>query len=76
VRTRALKLHESRLLTTIYLADGHAADTQGIAAELGISRAALRQRCSRLARRVGHAAVAAGISRVDGTPGAALVLAA
>lgn len=76
VRTRVLKLHEARLLTTIYLADGHAADTQGIAAELGISRAALRQRCSRLARRVGHAAVAAGISTADRPPGAALVLAA
>jgi hypothetical protein len=76
VRTGVLKLHEARLLTRIYLSDGHAADTQVIAAELRISGPALRQRCSRLARRLGHAAVAAGISAVDRTPGAAFVVAA
>ena len=76
VRTGVLELHEARLLARIYLPDGQPPDARAIAAELGISRAALRQRCSRLARRLGHAAIAAGISPVDRTPGAAFVVAA
>ena len=76
VRTKVLELHEAQLLTRIYLSDGDAADAQMITTELGVSSAALRQRCSRLARRLGHAAVAAGISTVDRTPGAAFLVAA
>jgi hypothetical protein len=76
VRSGVLELQEARLLARIYLPDGQPPDTGVIAAELGISRAALRQRCSRLARRLGDAAIAAGVSPVDRTPGAAFVVAA
>ncbi len=76
VRTGVLELHEARLLIRVYVPDGHGLDTHLIAAELGISRAALRQRCSRLARRLGDAAIAAGLSSVDRNLAAVSVVAA
>jgi len=76
VRAGVLDVDQARLLVRVYARDGHSAGNQVIAAELGISGPALRQRCSRLARRLGRAAVAAGIKPVDRAPGAALVLAA
>jgi hypothetical protein len=76
VRTGVLARDEARLLTRTYLSDGHAADRQAIAAELRISEPALRQRCSRLTRRLRQAAIAAGISPVHQAPSAGFVVAA
>jgi hypothetical protein len=62
VRTCVVRLDEARLLARVYGLDGGSVDTgPAIAAELGISWPALRQRCHRIARRVGRAAVAAGL---------------
>lgn len=76
VRTRVLELHEARLLARVYGLDGHRASSRAVAAELGISWPALRQRCSRLARRLGRAAVAAGIAPIDRPQAAVLTPAA
>jgi hypothetical protein len=75
VRNAVLDLGQARLLARVYALDGRPADSRTIAAELGISWPALRQRCSRLARRLGQAAVAAGITPV-GSHSPVLVLAA
>jgi len=78
VRTGVLEHHEALLLARIYLGpalDGQPADGPAVAAEFGISWPALRQRCHRLARRLGRAATAAGISRADITAGAVLAAA-
>lgn len=72
VRSSVLKLEEARLLVRTYGLDGGPAGSgPAVAAELGLSWPALRQRCHRLARRIGRAAIAAGI---DSTvqPGAVL----
>ncbi len=62
VRSSVLQLDEARLLARVYGLDGSPAGAgQAVAAEYGLSWAALRQRCHRIARRVGQAAVAAGI---------------
>ena len=62
VRSGVLRLDEARLLARVYgLAGGPADAGPSVAAECGLSWPALRQRCHRLARRVGRAAVAAGI---------------
>jgi hypothetical protein len=62
VRSAVLLLDEAQLLIRVYGLDGGPADAgPAVAAEIGLSWPALRQRCHRLARRVGHAAVAAGI---------------
>jgi len=62
VRSSVLQLDEARLLARVYGLDGGPADAgPTVAAEYGISWPALRQRCHRIARRVGQAAVAAGI---------------
>lgn len=76
VRTAVLELHEARMLARVYALDGGPADVQAVAVELGISWPALRQRCSRLARRLGRAAMAAGIAPVDRAGGAVLTVAA
>ena len=62
VRSSVLQLGEARLLARVYGLDGGPADAgPSVAAEYGVSWPALRQRCHRIARRVGQAAVAAGI---------------
>ena len=62
VRSSVLRLDEAQLLARVYGLDGGPADAgPALAAECGLSWAALRQRCHRIARRVGQAAVAAGI---------------
>ena len=62
VRSCVLRLDEARLLVRVYGLDGGPADAgPAVAAECGVSWPALRQRCHRIARRVGQAAVAAGI---------------
>jgi hypothetical protein len=62
VRTFVVQLDEARLLARVYGLDGGSPDAgPAIAAEHGISWPTLRQRCHRIARRVGRAAVAAGL---------------
>ena len=62
VRSSVLQLDEARLLARVYGLDGSPAGAgQAMAAEYALSWAALRQRCHRITRRVGQAAVAAGI---------------
>lgn len=57
-----LELAQARLLARAYALDGQPAGSSAqVAAQYGLSAAALRQRCHRLARRLGQAAVAAGI---------------
>jgi hypothetical protein len=72
VRSRVVSLDEARLLARVYGFDGDATESgPAIAAEQGLSWPTLRQRCHRLARRVGRAAVAAGFDSVV-QPGAVL----
>ena len=72
VRSSVLRLDEARLLARVYGLEGGRADAgPAVAAELGLSWPALRQRCHRLARRVGQAAVGAGIDSAV-QPGAVL----
>lgn len=62
VRTRVLELDQARLLARAYALDGQPAGSSAqVAAQCELSASALRQRCHRLARRLGRAAVAAGI---------------
>lgn len=77
VRTGVVRQSEALLLARVYgLAEqpGQVPDGPAIAAELEMSWAALRQRCHRLARRLGQAAVAAGIQSV--APAGAILRAA
>lgn len=71
VRAQVLTLAEARLLARVYGCDGTAVQTGAVAAELGVSGPALRQRCHRLARRLGRAAVDAGVTATgqDGAGG-------
>ena len=66
VRTGVLQLHEARLMARVYGLDaqGDLESTAALVAEMGITWRAMRQRCNRLARRLGQAAVASGISPV------------
>lgn len=62
VRTGVMELDQARLLARAYALDGQpAGSSTEVAAQCGLSPAALRQRCHRLARRLGQAALAAGI---------------
>jgi hypothetical protein len=62
VRSGVLSLDEARLLARVYGFDGGPAESgPELAAQHDTSWPALRQRCHRIARRVGRAAVAAGI---------------
>lgn len=62
VRSGVLSLDEARLLARVYGFDGRPAESgPELAAQHGTSWPALRQRCHRIARRVGRAAVAVGI---------------
>lgn len=75
VRNRTVSRPEALLLARVYgLADqsGHAIDGLAIAEELGLSWVALRQRCHRIARRLGRAAIAEGIQ--SATPASGPVL--
>lgn len=67
VRNAVLTLDEARLLIRVYTVDeqGRPGDARAVAQQEGLTWLALRQRCHRLARRVGIAAIAAGISTSD-----------
>jgi len=74
VRCRVLALAEAQLLIRVYGVDAHRrpVDVRAIAAQEGISWPALRQRCHRLARRLGAAALASGVG-ADGLCGDSLL---
>ncbi len=73
VRCAVLRLAEAQLLARVYCLDGGPAGAgPAIAAELGISWPALRQRCHRLARQVGRAASAAGVEPMAPSDGGVL----
>ena len=63
VRARVVGLDDAQLLARVYTVDEHGrpADGRAIAEQAGLSWPALRQRCRRLAQRIGAAAVEAGI---------------
>ena len=63
VRTGVVDLDEALLLARVYSLDDHGrpADGRAVAEQAGISWPALRQRCRRLARRIGVAAIDAGL---------------
>jgi hypothetical protein len=62
VRSGVLSREEARLLARVYGFDGGPAESgPELAAQYDLSWPALRQRCHRIARRVGQAAIAAGI---------------
>jgi hypothetical protein len=63
VRAGVLDLDDAQLLVRVYSVDEHGrpADGRAVAAQAGLSWPALRQRCRRLARCIGAAAVDAGI---------------
>jgi hypothetical protein len=67
VRNDVLTLEEATLLIRVYTVDeqGRPGDARSVAQQEGLTWLALRQRCHRLARRVGNAAIAAGISTSD-----------
>jgi hypothetical protein len=69
VRTGVLQLEQARFLARAYGLDGLPAQSSAaVAAEYGLSAAALRQRCHRLARHLGRAAVEAGITPAGDCP--------
>lgn len=72
VRAGVLELDQAQLLVRVYAVDEHGrpVDVQALAASEGLSWAALRQRCHRLARRLGKAAIAAGMTGSTGSAGA------
>ena len=75
VRSGVLSLDEARMLARVYGFDADPAETgPAVAARYGLSWPALRQRCHRIARRVGQAAVAAGID--SAAPHTAVLVAA
>ena len=77
VRTGVLELDQARLLARAYALDGQPAGSSAkVAAQCGLSAAALRQRCHRLARRLGQAAVAAGMVPAGGSRAGVLLPAA
>jgi hypothetical protein len=67
VRHRVVDLDEARLLLRVYGVDEHGrpADARAVAEQEGLNWPALRQRCRRLARRIGAAAVEAGFGRAE-----------
>jgi hypothetical protein len=67
VRRKVVDLDEARLLLQVYGVDEHGrpADARAVAEQAGLSWPALRQRCRRLARRIGAAAVEAGFGRAE-----------
>lgn len=69
VRTGVLQLEQARFLARAYGLDGQPArSSAAVAADYGLSAAALRQRCHRLARHLGRAAVKAGITPAGDCP--------
>jgi hypothetical protein len=67
VRHRVVDLDEARLLLRVYTVDEHGrpADGRTVAEQTGLTWPTLRQRCRRLAQRIGAAAVEAGIGRSE-----------
>jgi hypothetical protein len=63
VRAGVVDLDDALLLVQVYSVDEHGrpADGRAIAEQAGLTWPALRQRCRRLAQRIGAAAVEAGI---------------
>ena len=63
VRARVVGLGDAQLLARVYTVDEHGlpVDARMVAEQAGLSWPALRQRCRRLARRVGAAAVDGGL---------------
>ena len=64
VRTGVLQSQEAQLLVRVYglgAQDGPVT-TEAVAAEMGLKASALRQRCHRLARRLGQAALESGLT--------------
>ena len=78
VRNGILRLDQARLMARVYGLDAHGDihSTAPLVAETGLSWRVLRQRCHRLARRLGEAAIAAGISPVSPTAVAGSILTA
>lgn len=76
VRSRVISLEQARLLARVYAVDGGGGDRTAIAADLGLTEAALRQRCHRLARRLRQAAVPAGFAGSAPVRGGAVLVAA
>ncbi len=62
VRNHVLALDQAGLLARVYAVDGRPADTAAVAPGHGGSWSTLRQRCHLPARRLGQAAITAGIS--------------
>lgn len=80
VRAQVLQLHEAQMLARCYgvgVASGRPlVETRAaLAAELGTTRAVLRQRCRRLARRLGAAAIDSGLDLTAPAVGSLLVAA-
>ena len=69
VRAGVLRLDEARLMARVYGLDvqGDIQSTAALVAETGLSWRLMRQRCHGLARRLGQAAVAAGIRPIAPT---------
>jgi hypothetical protein len=67
VRHRVVDLDDAQLLLRVYTVDEHGrpADARMVAEQTGLTWPTLRQRCRRLAQRVGAAAVEAGIGRSE-----------
>ena len=80
VRAQVLQLHEAQLLARCYgvgIASGRPlVETRAaLAAELGTTRSVLRQRCRRLARRLGAAAIDSGLDRTAPCVGSVMIAA-
>ncbi len=71
VRAEVLSRAEAQLLIRVYDvdADGRPVDGRKVAAQEGVSWPVLRQRCHRLARRLGAAAIAADITTLPASCG-------
>jgi hypothetical protein len=67
VRHRVVALDDAQLLLRVYTVNEHGrpADGRMVAEQAGLSWPTLRQRCRRLAQRIGAAAVEAGIGRSE-----------
>ena len=78
VRAGVLDLDDAQLLVRVYSVDEHGrpADGRAIAKQAGLSWPALRQRCRRLAQRIGAAAVEAGIGAAEPPAGTWMLAAA
>lgn len=65
VRARVVNLAQARMLARVYALDGQPADVAAAARLYKVSCAGLRQRCHRLARRIGQATLAEGLDTAE-----------